>query len=186
MNQCLICNIETKNKKYCSHKCYSLNLKNNIGEKHHKFTGYGKNTKFVCPNCNKEDLRRRHKQKYCNASCQLNYEYKTGKRDKFKTTKASNNFLRDRSKKRFEDGTYIKWLGKRGYYVINFNGKRKYEHHYIWEKTNGPIPKGYSIHHIDGNKLNNKIENLEMLTHSEHHKKHYLQRNINKESGRLI
>jgi hypothetical protein len=148
--------------------------------------GLSAGSKFKCINCDKEDIRRRHKQKYCNASCQLNYEYKSGKRDKKITTQVCNNFLRDRSKKRLEDGTYNKWLGKRGYYIISFEGKIKYEHHYIWEKSNGQIPKGYAIHHIDFNKLNNKLENLEMLNHSEHAKKHWLQRNINKESGRLI
>jgi hypothetical protein len=186
MNKCLICSKETKNKKYCSHKCYSLNLKNNIGEKHPRYSGLGIGTKYICINCEKENLRTRGKQKYCNVSCQVKYEYKTGKRDKFKNTENSHKFILDRSREKFEDGTYHKWLGKRGYYIICFEGKRKPEHHYIWEKVNGPIPKGYAVHHIDFNKLNNNLENLELLTHSEHSKKHYLQRNINKESGRLI
>ena len=43
-------------------------------------------------------------------------------------------------------------------------------HRYVWKFYNGDIPKGYDIHHKDGNKLNNKIENLEILSHSEHTK----------------
>jgi len=47
-------------------------------------------------------------------------------------------------------------------------GKKTYLHRMIWESQNGPIPKGFDIHHIDGNKLNNCIENLECIPHSEH------------------
>ena len=43
-----------------------------------------------------------------------------------------------------------------------------YEHHYIWEKENGKIQKGYIIHHIDGDKHNNTIGNLLCLTEAEH------------------
>lgn len=43
----------------------------------------------------------------------------------------------------------------------------------IFEDFNGvKIPKGYHIHHIDGNHNNNNPENLEMLTPDEHAKKH--------------
>jgi hypothetical protein len=41
-------------------------------------------------------------------------------------------------------------------------------HRIIWESQKGPIPKGFDIHHKDGNKLNNSIENLECIPHSEH------------------
>lgn len=45
-------------------------------------------------------------------------------------------------------------------------------HRLIWEKFKGPIPKGHHIHHIDGNKLNNSIENLECMSHSDHLRLH--------------
>ncbi len=41
-------------------------------------------------------------------------------------------------------------------------------HRLIWQKVNGKIPKGFDIHHKDGNKLNNSIENLECIPHREH------------------
>ena len=41
-------------------------------------------------------------------------------------------------------------------------------HRYIWEKHNGSIPEGYVIHHIDGDKSNNNIENLQKLKYSKH------------------
>lgn len=41
-------------------------------------------------------------------------------------------------------------------------------HQYIWEKANGPIPKDHIIHHIDNNPYNNSIDNLKLVTRSEH------------------
>lgn len=45
-------------------------------------------------------------------------------------------------------------------------------HRLIYEEAYGPIPKGYHIHHKDGNKLNNDLSNLEILTASEHIRLH--------------
>ena len=45
-------------------------------------------------------------------------------------------------------------------------------HRYVWQKHNGVIPDGFHVHHIDGDKANNSIANLEMLSasaHSTHH-----------------
>ena len=45
-------------------------------------------------------------------------------------------------------------------------------HEEIWAEANGPIPKGHHIHHIDGNPLNNDLDNLEAksrLDHVRHH-----------------
>lgn len=41
-------------------------------------------------------------------------------------------------------------------------------HNYVWEFYNGPIPKGYHVHHIDHNPDNNEIENLQLLSEHEH------------------
>jgi len=43
------------------------------------------------------------------------------------------------------------------------------EHH---PELNGIIPKGYMIHHIDENRKNNNIENLQLVTYKEHKKIH--------------
>jgi len=34
------------------------------------------------------------------------------------------------------------------------------------------IPKGYEVHHIDGDRQNNRLDNLELLTIEEHAKRH--------------
>lgn len=45
-------------------------------------------------------------------------------------------------------------------------------HKYVWEYYNGLIPKGYDIHHIDRNRANNDISNLQLLTKQEHKELH--------------
>lgn len=50
-------------------------------------------------------------------------------------------------------------------------GKKRL-HRLIWEKFNGPIPKGHHIHHKDRNKLNNSIDNLECMSHADHLRLH--------------
>lgn len=47
-----------------------------------------------------------------------------------------------------------------GYYRVSFQYKALMTHRIIWELLNGPIPKGHFIDHEDGNRSNNKIENL--------------------------
>lgn len=69
-----------------------------------------------------------------------------------------------------------------GYYLSskNINGKRKRLHVYVWEKNNGPVPKGCHVHHLDENKDNNSIENLKLLSASDHeyfHGKERLKKN---------
>jgi hypothetical protein len=77
----------------------------------------------------------------------------------------------------------VEWGGKRwhryndGYY--EYRGTRSLKrkdrqrlHRAVWESANGPVPEGYVIHHIDGNKGNNALENLEMVTKYEHTRIH--------------
>ncbi|MBR0060392.1 MAG: HNH endonuclease, partial [Selenomonadaceae bacterium] len=42
----------------------------------------------------------------------------------------------------------------------------------VWTYYNGEIPDGYEIHHVDENKANDDISNLQMMTKSEHWKIH--------------
>ncbi len=55
---------------------------------------------------------------------------------------------------------------------------RIYEHVYLYCLNNNltHLPKGYIVHHIDGDIDNNDISNLQMMTISDHIKLHWRQR----------
>lgn len=40
--------------------------------------------------------------------------------------------------------------------------------HVVWEKNHGSIPRCMIVHHKDGNKLNDDLSNLELVTRSQH------------------
>lgn len=48
------------------------------------------------------------------------------------------------------------------------NNVTKRIHRLVYEAFVGKIPKGYHIHHVDGNKQNNNVANLMMLSAREH------------------
>ena len=63
-----------------------------------------------------------------------------------------------------------KFVFEKGYRYAkgHVNGELKYLHRYVWECNFGVIPEGYDIHHIDFDKRNNDITNLQMLPEREH------------------
>jgi len=52
------------------------------------------------------------------------------------------------------------------------NEKNKKEHNFIFEQLHGIIPEKHLIHHKNGKHYDNNIENLQLVTHSEHSKIH--------------
>jgi hypothetical protein len=70
--------------------------------------------------------------------------------------------------------------------TLKYNNKSitKQAHIFIYECFNEIIEKGYEIDHIDTNKLNNNLENLQLLSISDHHKKTALDNpNTGKKAG---
>lgn len=66
------------------------------------------------------------------------------------------------------------YLNTGGYIYVG----RKPLHHLVWEKHyNKKVPKGYQIHHKDKNKTNNDINNLELISASEHTRLHMSKEN---------
>jgi hypothetical protein len=72
------------------------------------------------------------------------------------------------------------WKGGRtrysGYtYVRNPDAtdKRKYraEHVLVWEAERGAVPRGWHVHHINGDRSDNRLENLQAMSASHHHSK---------------
>lgn len=62
----------------------------------------------------------------------------------------------------------------RRYYWSHINNKSSPIplHRQLWVDNFGPILKGFHIHHKDGNTLNNSIENLELISASDHARYH--------------
>jgi len=63
-------------------------------------------------------------------------------------------------------------IGPERKYFSNSAVKPKSMHCYVWSYYNGEIPKGYDIHHIDGNRYNNDISNLQCIEKHEHRRLH--------------
>lgn len=72
-------------------------------------------------------------------------------------------------------------LSSEGYVLIRvgvdhplaFGSGYAYEHQIVWVAAGNPLPKKNElIHHKDEDKTNNRIENLELITRSEHAKHH--------------
>ena len=59
-------------------------------------------------------------------------------------------------------------VGNHGYYVGVVNGKTTLLHRLIYEEAHGKVPRGHEVHHKNGNKTDNRLENLEMLSSVEH------------------
>ena len=63
---------------------------------------------------------------------------------------------------------------KSGYKQFRENGKWEYTHRRVAEKkVGGKIYPGREVHHIDGNKNNNRPSNLTVLKKSDHSKIHF-------------
>ena len=74
-----------------------------------------------------------------------------------------------------------------GYKEVNLHlernkGTSKYVHRLIARTFIGEIPKGYNVNHKDGDKSNNRLENLEILTCSQN-TKHAINNGLFKPKG---
>jgi hypothetical protein len=146
-----------------------------------------------CLNCGEtitrtyESKGRWENRKYCDASCQMKHEYSEGERDKDETVKEAQKARKKQGLERFEEDPTTK-VSKRGYkliYIPSYLADKHEQlepgwmkmHHYVWWKENGELPPvddindeptGKVMHHKDGDKLNNDIENLEILSNDDH------------------
>lgn len=78
--------------------------------------------------------------------------------------------------------TVLRPSNRNGYRGVTFSVENKTTtvsiHRVMWEAFNGPIPRGMQINHLNGDRTDNRLDNLELCTPSEnmHHMKHVLRR----------
>ena len=85
-------------------------------------------------------------------------------------------WLEDRPKGGHKAGVDIITENNRGYIYLNINRKKLEVHRLAWLYVYGELPV-CQIDHIDGNPINNRIDNLRAVTRSENQKNRCLQKN---------
>lgn len=91
-----------------------------------------------------------------------------------------------------------KWNGGRmlsshGYVLVKvgrshplaFGTGYAYEHDLVWVTAHGPLPLGHLVHHKNGDKTDNRLENLEALTREEHGR-HHIEERPRDAAGRVL
>lgn len=150
LKKCLICEKEfkvipsRKNAKYCSKKC--------------KFNGTKTGSYLNCDFCGKKIwvycFQLRHKKHFCSTKCRDVFQKKQNH------PRWKNEFCR---------------IDNKGYIFIKTKEYPKgiYEHRYVLEKHLGRklLPTEFA-HHINGLKTDNRIENLLIMSNSDHVKLH--------------
>lgn len=110
------------------------------------------------------------KTKYCSKECFINSYWTEEQKKKFSDKRSGI------GNPNFRDG-YLKT--NKGYIRICVSGKYIHYHRYLMEKHTGrKMLKTDHVHHVNGDKEDNRIENLEIVNNSEHLKRHWRMRKL--------
>jgi hypothetical protein len=147
---------------------------NKIRDKKGRFKKYKENG--YCQDCNKVLCR------YGNSirckSCTNKYYNALGLRGMKGKTQSEHQKQTIKERLTIFDWKECKPYMKEGYYYVSYMGQNVPLHHLIFcEYHKIPnIPLGYVIHHINENKIDNRVENLQMMTQSKHAEHHWKMR----------
>ena len=100
-------------------------------------------------------------------------QHKLGKRNP-QAGRKGNQAAHWRGGKPVRDGKGYLLVAKPEWFTGRPASKYVYQHHVVYCAAHGlsEIPKGYVVHHRNGNKLDNSLENLELMTTDEHGRLH--------------
>ena len=65
------------------------------------------------------------------------------------------------------------YITKQGYHLTWTGSRYEPTHRVLLKEAGHVIPEGHVVHHVDGDKLNNKISNLVILSKSDHRSLHH-------------
>ena len=109
--------------------------------------------RFVCRACGaeRETWNIGNKGVYCSKACRADFERKS----------------RDAAGRYKTPAGYwmLRWIEDGGY-------RFQFEHRRVWENANGPVPAGFVVHHINGDKSDNRLENLRLMRDGSHKSLH--------------
>jgi hypothetical protein len=83
--------------------------------------------------------------------------------------RANGSYVSGKKHPQYKNGYWF----ERGYKIIVVSGKRISEHRHIMEQHLGrKLTTNEVVHHINENKLDNRLENLQLMTRAQHMKHH--------------
>lgn len=84
--------------------------------------------------------------------------------------------LRSEANVRYWDSHRAPRVQKNGYVTICVGNKKRYLHRVIMEQIIGrPLLPGEVVHHLNGDKTDNRPENLRLMSDHEHRKQHAIE-----------
>jgi hypothetical protein len=144
-----------------------------------RYEKWGHRGKCCSPECLKryqeslkEDVLIRREKK-CDNCQTIFYRFGDKKKYNFCSRKCSTEYMVGDKSHSYKGGT----ITAQGYKAIKLNGKYRLEHRLIMEEHLGrKLEPGEQVHHVDGDKLNNSIENLDIIDIVDHGRMHANQR----------
>lgn len=93
----------------------------------------------------------------------------------------ANKELRSKANIRYWDKHRKPRLHANGYYTICIGNKKQYYHRYVMEQHLGrKLTKNEHVHHLNGDRKDNRIENLEVVSMEDHLRYHAKERGFGK------
>lgn len=86
-----------------------------------------------------------------------------GNKTSFKKGQKAHNYLPIGTERIDRDGYVLIKVSDEG----SWNKRWRHKHKVVWEKENGPIPRGYVLVFLDRNKQNIKLDNLQLVSQAE-------------------